>query len=113
MAKEDTQVNDIEIKAGDHLWVIYAAANRDPAIFDNPDDFLVDRENAREHLAFGHGEHYCIGALLARKEARTIQLLLANIENIQLVEDKNKYEYEESFVLRGLKELHISYDVIS
>ena len=51
MAKEDTQVNDIEIKAGDHLWVIYAAANRDPAIFDNPDDFLVDRENAREHLA--------------------------------------------------------------
>ncbi|GIR35188.1 MAG: hypothetical protein CM15mP49_05730 [Actinomycetota bacterium] len=42
--QEDTQVNDIEIKAGDHLWVIYAAANRDPAIFDNPDDFLVDRE---------------------------------------------------------------------
>jgi len=39
-------------------------------------------------------------------------LLLANIKNIKLVEDKNKYEYEESFVLRGLKELHVSYDVI-
>ena len=114
MAKEDTKVNNVEIKSGDHLWVIYAAANRDPEIFDDPDDFLVDRENAREHLAFGHGEHYCIGALLARKEARiAIQLLLANIKNIQLVDDKNKYEYEESFVLRGLKELHVSYDVIA
>jgi cytochrome P450 len=113
MAKEDTKVNDVEIKAGDHLWVIYAAANRDPAIFENPDDFLVDRDNAREHLAFGHGEHYCIGALLARKEARiAIQMLLKNIENIQLIEEKNKYEYEESFVLRGLKELYVSYDVI-
>ena len=114
MAKEDTEVNNVEIKSGDHLWVIYAAANRDPEIFDDPDDFRVDRENAREHLAFGHGEHYCIGALLARKEARiAIQLLLANIKNIQLVDDKNKYEYEESFVLRGLKELHVSYDVIA
>jgi len=113
MAKEDTKVNDVEIKAGDHLWVIYAAANRDPAIFENPDDFLVDRDNAREHLAFGHGEHYCIGALLARIEARiAIQMLLKNIENIQLIEEKNKYEYEESFVLRGLKELYVSYDVI-
>ena len=74
--------------------------------------FSVERENAREHIAFGHGEHYCIGALLARSEAKiAMQRLLENIENINLVEDKNNFEYEESFVLRGLKELHVSYDV--
>jgi cytochrome P450 len=111
-AKIDTEVNGMQIKAGQHIWVIFAAANRDPEIFPDPDVFSVERDNAREHIAFGHGEHYCIGALLARSEAKiAMQRLLENIENISLLEDKNNFEYEESFVLRGLKELHVSYDV--
>ncbi|HJM28790.1 MAG: cytochrome P450 [Acidimicrobiales bacterium] len=110
-AKHDTEVNGVKISEGEHIWVIFAAANRDPEIFTDPDLFSADRENAREHLAFGHGEHYCIGALLARTETKiAINRLLENIENIKLAEGKNKFEYEESFVLRGLKELHVTYE---
>jgi len=109
-AKLDTEVNGVKIKAGQHIWVIFAAANRDPEIFPDPDVFSIDRDNVREHIAFGHGEHYCIGALLARSEAKiAVQRLLENIEDINLAEGKNNFEYEESFVLRGLKELHVTY----
>ena len=69
MAKQDTTVGETELREGDHIWLIFAAANRDPEMFSQPDTFSVDRENARAHLAFGHGEHFCIGAMLARLEA--------------------------------------------
>ena len=109
-AKMDTEVNGTKIAEGEHIWVIFAAANRDPEIFADPDSFSLDRENSREHLAFGHGEHYCIGALLARSEAKiAIEKLLESIEDLRLHETRNKFEYEESFVLRGLKELHVTY----
>jgi len=112
MAKSDTMVNDTEIKSGEHIWLIFAAANRDPEIFSDPDSFSLYRENARDHLAFGHGEHFCIGATLARSEARiSMEHILQRIENIHLVKDKNNFQYEESFVMRGLKELHIAFDI--
>ena len=111
MAKEDTTVGNTQLCEGDHIWLIFAAANRDPQMFSEPDTFSVDRENARDHLAFGHGEHFCIGAMLARLEARiAVEQLLERMENIRLVDGKNSFEYEDTFVLRGLKELHIAFD---
>tara|TARA_B100000945_G_scaffold159657_1_gene128188 strand:+ start:4025 stop:5317 length:1293 start_codon:yes stop_codon:yes gene_type:complete len=111
MAKEDTTVGETQLREGDHIWLIFAAANRDPDMFSQPDTFSVDRENARDHLAFGHGEHFCIGAMLARLEARVaVEQLLERLENIRLINGRNNFEYEDTFVLRGLKELHIAFD---
>ena len=111
MAKQDTTVGETELREGDHIWLIFAAANRDPEMFSQPDTFSVDRENARDHLAFGHGEHFCIGAMLARLEARiAVEQILERMTNIRLIEGRNNFEYEDTFVLRGLKELHIAFD---
>ena len=111
MAKEDTMVGETQLREGDHIWLIFAAANRDPEMFSQPDTFSVDRENARDHLAFGHGEHFCIGAMLARLEARiAVEQILDQLENIRLIDGRNNFEYEDTFVLRGLKELHIAFD---
>ena len=111
MAKEDTMVGETQLREGDHIWLIFAAANRDPEMFSQPDTFSVDRENARDHLAFGHGEHFCIGAMLARLEARiAVEQILERLENIRLIDGRNNFEYEDTFVLRGLKELHIAFD---
>jgi len=68
----DTEIDNRKIREGDQVAVCYAAANRDPAMFPDPDTFSLERENSR-HLGFGAGIHYCLGAPLARMEA-TIML---------------------------------------
>jgi cytochrome P450 len=68
-AAEDMTIGDVTIPKGDTMMLLLAAAQRDPAAFDRPDDFDPDREDLR-HLAFGHGVHFCLGAPLARLEAR-------------------------------------------
>ena len=109
-AKVDVMVGDQQVKAGDHVWVLFAAANRDEATFEAPDDFDCQRDNASLHLAFGHGEHYCPGAMLARLEAKVaVERLLDRIQNIRLAAD-NTFAYEDTFVLRGLQSLNVEFD---
>lgn len=69
---QDTQLGDTEIKAGDWVAIFFAAANRDPAVFDHPDEFWLERPNANRHLTFSHGIHYCLGTNLARLESETM-----------------------------------------
>jgi cytochrome P450 len=69
-ATTDTALAGARIRAGDQVSVSIAAANRDPAVFGDPDRFDLRRPNAARHLAFAHGPHFCIGAHLARLEAR-------------------------------------------
>ena len=71
-ATRDVEIDGRKIHEGAQVAVSYAAANRDPAMFPDPDSFLLERENSR-HLGFGAGTHYCLGAPLARMEA-TIML---------------------------------------
>ncbi|GAB3050496.1 cytochrome P450 [Intrasporangium mesophilum] len=66
-----TEVGGRAISAGDKVVVSFASANRDEAVFDRPDDFDVARD-ARAHLAFGHGPHFCLGAHLARVQLRAL-----------------------------------------
>ncbi|MCV7422472.1 cytochrome P450 [Mycobacterium yunnanensis] len=68
-AGEDMTIGSTSVPKGDTMMVLLAAGQRDPAAFDRPDDFDPDRDNLR-HLAFGHGVHFCLGAPLARLEAR-------------------------------------------
>jgi cytochrome P450 len=69
LATEDTEVSGARIPAGDLVTVFFGAANRDPKGFPNPDEFRLDRD-LRNQVAFGMGIHYCLGAPLARAEAK-------------------------------------------
>lgn len=84
-AQDDTEVAGQRIAKGDWLYLSYLAANRDPAVFDDPHRFDVGRANADRHLAFGFGAHFCLGAQLARMELRTIfRDLLPRLEHVEL-----------------------------
>lgn len=66
-ANTDTEVSGQQIKAGDRVLLVFGAGNRDPEIYDRPDEIVIDRENNR-HLAFGGGIHRCLGSNLGRRE---------------------------------------------
>ena len=91
------------------LMVLNGAANRDPRQFEDPAEFRIDRDNAREHLAFGRGVHSCPGGPLARIEARvSIERLLDRTEEIGISEAHHgppgarRYQYMPTYILRGL-----------
>lgn len=114
LARATTTVGGVEIPAGTTVMVQYGAANRDPRVFENPDTFDLDRPNARRHIAFGRGIHSCIGAPLARAEAKAvIQRILKNTSNIEIDETRHgapgdrHYTYVPTYILRGLTELHL------
>jgi cytochrome P450 len=65
-ALQDAEIADQKIAAGEKVIMYYGAANRDPAIFDNPDQLDVARENANKHIAFGYGPHVCLGKRVAQ-----------------------------------------------
>jgi cytochrome P450 family 144 len=81
----DTTLGDVEIPAGASVMLFWAAANRDAATFENPDVVDLERAVPRRHVAFGRGIHHCVGAPLARLEARTVlTLLLERTTSIEL-----------------------------
>ncbi|MFQ5668252.1 MAG: cytochrome P450 [Candidatus Binatia bacterium] len=83
-AMEDTEIRGQKIRAGDKVVMFYASANRDEEVFDEPDRFDVGR-TPNEHLAFGIGEHFCLGAQLARLETRVVfEELLRRLPDVEL-----------------------------
>lgn len=116
LVRRSTTLADIPVPAGTTVMLLPGASNRDPAKFENPDEFLADRRNAREHIAFGRGIHTCPGAPLARAEGRiTIEHFLERADDIQISEAKHgpagarRYDYEPTYQLRGLTELHLQF----
>jgi cytochrome P450 family 150 subfamily A5 len=118
LSRVPATVGGVEIPAGTTVMVLNGAANRDPRVFARPGEFLVDRDNAREHLAFGHGAHFCPGAPLARTEGRvSIERLLDRVADIRISEAEHgppgarRYRYAPTYILRGLTALHLELTV--
>ncbi len=116
LARRDTTVGEIDIAGGTPVMLLNGAANRDPRHFECPAEFRLDRPNAREHIAFGRGAHSCPGGPLARVEARvTLERILDRMHEIRLSEEHHgpatarRFEYEPTWVLRGLHALHIEF----
>ncbi len=84
-ATADVTLGRADIRHGDQVTVSIAGANRDPAVFADPDSFRVRRQNAGRHLAFAHGPHFCLGAHLARLEARiAVTTMLGKLADLRL-----------------------------
>src|ERR1700677_412217 len=116
MARVATELAGVEIPAGGSIMLLPGACNRDPRVFVNPEEFDIDRPNARQHIAFGHGIHTCAGAPLARAEGRvTISRFLDRTADIAISEKVHGptgsrcYEYLPTFFLRGLESLTLDF----
>jgi cytochrome P450 len=116
LAKRTVEVGGVTIPAGSTVMLINGAANRDERKFECPHEFRPDRPDAREHVAFGHGIHFCIGAALARAEGRiTVQRVLERLDDIAVSEEhhgpieERRYRYVPTYMLRGLTELHLDF----
>jgi cytochrome P450 len=117
LAVEDTSVAGAEVPAGTVLTLGLMAASNDPKHFPEPDKFDLDRFNKRDHLGFSKGVHGCLGAPLARMEARVaIERLLARTTAVRISEEHHgpagarRYRYEPTYTFRSLSDLHIEYD---
>jgi cytochrome P450 len=109
VVKRDCELGGVPLKAGTMLMLRFAAANRDPARFPDPDMFDVERKNANSHLAFGRGIHMCVGNMLSRKElAVAFELLLDRLDQIEIV-DGAALTYPPNMLLRGLSALPIRF----
>jgi cytochrome P450 len=107
IAKVDTEIGGCPIPAGGKIMMCFASADRDPSRFVDPDEFRVDRDNAVDHLAFGKGPHFCLGAPLARLEAQiALELLTTRLPHLALVADQD-FEYSPNALFRGLKHLWV------
>jgi cytochrome P450 len=114
IARKDSHIGDLEVTAGTTVLLALSAANRDPRRWENPEKFALDRPRVKEHLGFGRGAHVCAGAPLARAEVRIIlEKFLKHTSKIDLDEEKHgprqsrDFDYEASFIIRGLSGLHL------
>lgn len=110
-ATEDMLVGDARVRRGDMLLVSLAAANRDPARFDEPDAFHLGRSAG--HVAFGYGVHYCLGAPLARMEADVaVRALLKRVESLSLAVDEADLEWAPGLLMHGVRRLPVTATVV-
>ena len=104
-ALEDWEIGGKQIKKGDKVVMWYASGNRDERVFDRPDDFIIDRGNARNHISFGFGVHRCMGNRLAEMQLRILwEELLPRFEKIEVIGEP---EYVQSNFVRGISKLMV------
>lgn len=108
----DTELGGVTLHKGDRIVIVFSSANRDEKLYGDPDNFDPDRDNLRDHLAFGKGIHFCLGANLSRLEGKVaLEELSRRLDTISLP-DSNTFEYYPSFMLRGLTKLDLEFSAV-
>ena len=112
VATEDVELHGVTINKGQQVLMAYPAANRDPAHFEDPETFDVTR-TPNNHIAFGFGTHFCMGASLARLEIKTFfAQLIERVESLHRLRDQPHIEMPNAFVY-GIKESHMRFELTS
>ncbi len=107
IATRDVELGGVLIPKGSRVVIVFMSANRDEAVFDEPDSFNPDRANITDHLAFSKGTHFCLGANLSRLEGRVaLEEFCKRLGSFTLT-DTNDFAYHPSFMLRGLVKLDL------
>jgi cytochrome P450 PksS len=110
IARENLVLRGQTIRKGDLLYLSLGAANRDPEVFAEPDQFIVGREDNR-HLAFGAGPHLCLGMTLARRELEVaLERLVRRMPRLRFDEERPLRRRADSLVFRGLESLPVRFD---
>ncbi|MBR9814780.1 cytochrome P450 [bacterium] len=105
VATQDVELRGQTIKKGDRVLMWYASGNRDERKFDNPDDLIIDRKNARNHISFGYGIHRCMGNRLAELQLRILwEELLKRFDSIEVVGEPERVQ---SNFVRGYSKLMV------
>lgn len=102
----DTTLHGVDLSAGSRLVLLWGAANRDPSHFDDANDFRLDRRSGKGHIAFGKGAHFCVGAALARLEARIVIAEL--LKRTSHIEASDTVRWLPSLLVRRLERLELS-----
>lgn len=103
MPREDLELCGVRLRADVPISLFLGGANRDPAVFEDPDRFDVTRHNARKHLAFAAGPHHCLGAGLARLEAEVAFTVL--LERVGALQPAGPRRRRQTLILRGYESL--------
>jgi cytochrome P450 len=109
----DTEIGGVPIPAGSWMHVVWASANRDETVFEDPEAFDIDRPNTAKQLAFGLGPHFCLGAPLARMEGRAaLETLFAHTRDLRLADRPDAVAWRSSATTRTVSELHVSFEPV-
>lgn len=106
----DVDVSGTTIPAHSMVALRWGSANRDADVFDDADRFDLDRTDYKQHVGFGFGTHFCLGAPLARREIiHAFRALVNRVDNVSFVEGANDFRIAPNYVLRALNELHVTF----
>lgn len=105
----DTEISGVAIPAGAELLLLMGSANRDSARFEDPETFDINRSNAREHLSFGFGIHYCLGNMLAKLQAKiALEELTTRLPSLELI-DGEGIEFRKNLSFRVPEFVNVSW----
>ena len=109
-ATRDTEIGGVAIPAGANVLLLMGSANRDRDVFADPETFDIDRPNARTHLSFGFGIHYCLGNLLAKLQDRiVIEEVLRAVPSLRLLPDE-PISYPDNLSFRAPRSVAVTWD---